>query len=197
MRHQRDMTCMGPPPVRGGRRGEMHHRRAAAAGVAVGEQAGEVNRGVGQEERAGGEERGQLVDDQRLFFRNWGSGTFNCVPYSPPRLLPRCLPYLDFAPARWRVRHQWIGARAPPARDTTRRRRRQRRRVARPRNVKCPGGQPRIPRGRGGGRAGRDERGRFGHASQQPARLPGYEGRSAARRKRTRPSRSRRACPAS
>jgi len=86
MRHQRDMTCMGPPPVRGGRRGEMHHRRAAAAGVAVGEQAGEVNRGVGQEERAGGEERGQLVDDQRLFF-NRGSGLFSLCPVLPPATL--------------------------------------------------------------------------------------------------------------
>jgi hypothetical protein len=138
-----------------------------------------------------------------------------CALFSPPRPSPRCLRYLEhvFAPARWRVRHQWIGARATPAWGTTRRRRRQRRRVARPRNVKCPAGQQRIPRrvahiqfrgfaGIGGGRdergrAGSDERGRRVHASQQPTRLPGYEGRSAARRQRTRPSRSRRACPAS
>ena len=138
-----------------------------------------------------------------------------CALFSLPQPSQRCLRYLEhvFAPARWRVRHQWIGARAPPARDTTRRRRRQRRQVARPRNVKCPAGQPRIPRGvahiqfrgfagiGGGrderGRAGRDECGRRGHASHKPTRLSGYEGRSAARRQRTRPSRSRRACPAS
>ena len=65
----------------------MHHRRAAAAGVAVGEHAGEVNRGGSHEGRAGGEERGQLVDDQRLFFRNRGSGLFSLCPVLPPATL--------------------------------------------------------------------------------------------------------------
>ena len=85
MKQPRDMTCVvGPPPVSAGRRGEMHHRRAAAAGVGVGEQ-GEEKGGGGQEGRAGDEERGQLVDDQRLIFRIRGSGLVTLCPVLPLR----------------------------------------------------------------------------------------------------------------